>query len=118
MSGLTETISESDARERVESLRGAASPQAQVDLAKALLTLSQALDREGRTGDAVDAAEEAVRTLAPIFLASPAPHAEAMNAMVAAYLGMSQRSKRKPDLALIKPLAVPLGQVEYADDDD
>lgn len=119
MSEITDAIGENEARGRVERLRGgAATPQAQADLADALFAWSQALARDDRTADAVAAAEDAVRTLAPVFLATPARHADAMNAMVAHYLGLSQQSNRKPDLALIKPLAVPLGQFGHLDEED
>lgn len=119
MVDITETINENEARARVESLRvGATTPDGKADLADALLALSYALSRKGATAEAFDAAEEAVRTLSPVFLANPAVYADAMNGMVAEYLGMSQHSRRKPDMSLIKPLAVPLGQYEHLDEDE
>ena len=119
MTGMTEAINEPEARARVEALRAAAPMEsACVELAQALLTWSYALDRDGRTADAADAAEEAVKTLSPYFLANPAAHADAMNAIVAEYLGTSQRSRRKADMTLIAPLAAPLGHAEFADEDD
>lgn len=119
MVDITETISEEEARARVESRRaGATTPEGQAELAEALLALSYALSRKGATAEAFDAAGEAVRTLSPVFLANPAVYADAMNGMVAEYLGMSQHSHRKPDMALIKPLAVPLGRYEHRDDNE
>jgi hypothetical protein len=118
MSDITQSISESAARERVDSLRNAASPASPADLADALLTWSYALAREGHSVEAMAAAEEAVRTFAPVFLASPTANAEAMNAMVAEYLGMSQHCNRKPDTALIESLAVPLARAEPDDEEE
>ncbi len=119
MSGIMQSVSETEARERVERLRTqATSATASAELAEALLNWSYALHQDGRTAEAVEAAEEALKTLSPIFLANPAAYRDAMNAIVAQYLGISQHSGRKANLSLIKPLAVPLGRVEHLDDDE
>jgi CO dehydrogenase/acetyl-CoA synthase gamma subunit (corrinoid Fe-S protein) len=119
MSDLPEPLSEAEAQARVDSLRKTAqSPEAQAELAEALLRLSYALNRGGRSSEAVEAAEEGVKILSPIFLANPEKYADEMNAMVAEYLGVAQHSKRKPDMSLIKPLAGPLGRVDHFHDED
>ncbi|NJO55631.1 MAG: hypothetical protein HC834_03895 [Rhodospirillales bacterium] len=107
------------ARKRVEELReNAHTADGKAELSEALLIWSYALHRDGRTADAVDAAEEGIRILSPLFLADPHRLREEMNALVSQYLGVCQHSKRKVDMSLIKPLAGPLGQAEFAGDDD
>lgn len=119
MSGITQSVSEPEARERAEHLRAqATTATAKAELAEALLSWSYALHRDGRTAEAVEAAEDALKTLSPVFLANPAAHKDAINAIVAQYLGISQHSGHKADLSLIKPLAVPLGRSEHLDEDE
>jgi hypothetical protein len=86
------------------------------ELSRALLELSRALQGADRDDDALAAAEESVRVLAPAFLARPAWFAAPMRAVIAQYVALAQRLRRGPDEALLAPLAQALGDLARAED--
>ncbi|MBK8175635.1 MAG: hypothetical protein IPK66_10345 [Rhodospirillales bacterium] len=104
-----------EARRRVEDAGNAYRPA----LAAALLNLSRDYEALDRTSDALAAARESVTVLADGFLAQPAPLADAMRASVAQYVALAQRTRSKPDAALLAPIAQALGdEIVAADTSD
>jgi hypothetical protein len=87
------------------------------ELAKALLELSRAYERDDRTEDALATAHEGVATLAPNFLAKPRWLAGSIRALVAQYVALAQRSRAEPDEALLTPIAQALGDLNRAEDE-
>ena len=91
-------------------------PQQRVELAKALLELSRALEQEDRGADAVAAAKESVSVLSADFLAKPPAFAGPMRAQMAHYVALANRTGTKPDEALLAPIAQALGEVTRVED--
>ena len=87
------------------------------DLAKALLELSRAYERDDRTEDALATAHEGVATLAPDFHAKPKRFAEPMRALIAQYVALTQRSRAQPDEIMLAPIAQALGDLTRAEDE-
>lgn len=86
-------------------------------LAKALLRLAQARLRADLEEAALAAAEEGVAVLSPAFLDKPARFAVPMRALLAEYVAMAQRLRRRPDEALLAPVAQALGTLTRAEDE-
>jgi hypothetical protein len=87
------------------------------ELAKALLELSRAYERDNRSEDALATTHEGVATLAPDFLAKPRWFAEPMRALIAQYVALAQRSRAQPDATLLAPIAQALGDLLRAEDE-
>jgi hypothetical protein len=87
------------------------------ELAKALLDLSRAYERDDRMEQTLAAAREGVATLSPDFLAKPKSFAVPMRALLAQYVGLAQRSRAQVDEALLAPIAQALGDLTRAEDE-
>jgi hypothetical protein len=87
------------------------------ELAGALLDLSRAYDQADRTPDTLSAAREAVEILSPTFLASPKDFEPLMREIVTHYVALAQRSRTRPDEALLAPIAQALGDLTRAEDE-
>jgi len=66
----------------------------------------------GRREDALDAAKEAVRTLAPRFLALPEAFAPWMMTMARNYVKRCQETGSEPDAELLEPIQQVLQQMQ------
>lgn len=86
-------------------------------LAKALLRLAQARLKADLEEAALAAAEEGIAVLSPAFLDKPARFAVPMRALLAEYVAMAQRLRRRPDEALLAPVALALGTLTRAEDE-
>lgn len=109
-----------DAAAEVTRLRAevANSRAARPDLAKALLDLCQALDREDKPADAVMAAHEGILTLLPTRYADDARLTPLMDALVSEYLAIGRRSGHAPDRALLQEIAINRAAADREDEDD
>jgi len=71
--------------------------------------LADALDR---VGEALEANQEAIVTLAPAFLAQPPAFAHWMRPMCGQYVERCEKLGREPDWELLAPIAVALQRLE------
>jgi hypothetical protein len=87
------------------------------ELAKALLDLSRAYEQGNRIEDALATAHDGVSTLSSDFLADPRRFAAPMRTLIAHYVALAQRSRTRPDEALLAPIAQALGDLTRAEDE-
>lgn len=74
------------------------------DLAMSLNNLAAMLSDLGRREDALQRAEEAVRTLAPFFISQSAAFAPWMATLVSVYSKARDAAQHEPDLDLLGPI--------------
>lgn len=121
MSGTSSAAAEQAEALVAEKRQAAAGgPKQRIELARALLGLSRALEQDDRGADAAAAAREGVSVLSADFLAKPAAFASPMRAQMAEYVAIARRAGARLDEALLAPIAQALGDVtriEDADDD-
>lgn len=79
-----------------------------VDLASELLQFSQTLDNQDDQPRAFDAAREGIGVLARTEYADDRDLTALMDALVAQYLSIANRSRLAPDRHLLAPIAVAL----------
>jgi hypothetical protein len=78
------------------------------DLARSLTNQARCLSDLGRGKEALAASEEAVRRLAPYFLARPDAFRDLMRPMVGTYIHCVREEGGEPDMTLLMPMLDPL----------